>query len=694
MMSEEKSRLDVNDVFEDLIQEIQRQNIELIFANRLLRVLLEIKYNLVYKLKHPDNSEYTVLFKSDMTKFINLDKLFNLICDEKKVMVNEEVVVSVEQNNAEKVDKQTSTDLFDLAEEVEPRQVDQLIETINEIIGQMEEEIEENDIELQTDSRKVQQPIDSRDEQVGEQQDYQMNNEYNEQEDEQLSDEKEEQIARVEGHIENHQTHIAEQTTQNNLHHNPNDPGDQQDQLVEQMVICPIGQDDHTASVQVVSSSQVSNSNQILVKKNKLITTYDKCNDGKLIKKVFLLNELANCNNVDFPANKDCGINLSNDPNNGNERPEHRANNDVNKVINEVGVQTDNECERDVRFTPQSDDSDETDNESIILENSVDSDSESETLTSDDDRSIDEQQLDMDQSSASHSRKAQQEVEGELTAYRPINGVLEKCVTKQIKRRHRIRHKKIREYDLRESPRSNPINYWEQMYIGNKNRRNKYDKIDYWSMTTSKSRVLNAATTEAYDNMDRMKTKIKLFVCDINGCGKVLKTKHGLILHRKRHANNSEEDDQQLFKCQYIFCHKIFATKDAVDRHQQKYHQQHKIMYKCHFENCGKEFDNRIGLTKHFAIHTPIKELEVKANKVQQNLHRVLSKQNNDRPFQCPVASCPLAFSRKAAVKRHLNTHSNRFKCMVDDCEYRADGKWRLERHQLDRHNIKVVCKE
>ena len=263
--------------------------------------------------------------------------------------------------------------------------------------------------------------------------------------------------------------------------------------------------------------------------------------------------------------------------------------------------------------------------------------------------------------------------------------------TNQKRRSSRIRYKElvIREYNLRQNPRIQPINYRDQIYITN----NETDEEEYVPPTAApKSLVSAAAVAEpndsSSDDPDRMISKIKFFVCDYNGCGKVLRSRQGFVIHRKKHLNDCKEDDQQLFfRCEYNYCHKIFATKEAVDRHQQKYHQHDMVIFKCHFKKCGKEFDNRVGLTEHFAVHTQVKQLEVQVKKVKQNTSIVRGKQSNDKklPFRCHF--CPSSFKDLRAIKEHLNRHCEQFRCKLDGCSYRADGKNSLKKHQLQKHN-------
>ena len=185
------SCLDVNDVFEELIEENKRLNKELIFANRLLEILLEMKYNLMNKFKEFDNYEYAVFLKGDITKYIKLGEQFNNLCEENSVVVNNELIQSEEQNKL-KVDKETSTEFLNFGEEVKQIRNNQMVEELSE-------ENKEDDIEQQTDNLGEQQ-LELHDNQIGEQ-NYQMDNENEEKDEDQSS-----YLAIDDGDIENQMT--------------------------------------------------------------------------------------------------------------------------------------------------------------------------------------------------------------------------------------------------------------------------------------------------------------------------------------------------------------------------------------------------------------------------------------------------------------------------------------------------------
>ena len=99
--------IDINDVFAELVEENKRLNRELVFANRLLKFLLQVKYKLMNKLKNNDESGHKVLLDSDIVEFIKLEQEFVRLCQDN----NEAVIEEVMQNNAD-FDKQILIEFY------------------------------------------------------------------------------------------------------------------------------------------------------------------------------------------------------------------------------------------------------------------------------------------------------------------------------------------------------------------------------------------------------------------------------------------------------------------------------------------------------------------------------------------------------------------------------------------------------
>ena len=548
------SCLDVNDVLEELIEENERLNRELIFANRLLKVLLEMKYNLMNKLKFHDGSLCKVLFNSDINEFINLEEQFKNICLDNNVVINQEVIVSVEQNSAERVDEQISTEILYSDEEVEQRGVEQLVERIDHIINEISEESEEQDSEQETDNQQDQQVIELHDKQIGEH-DLHITN---------INNEEDEQIPYVDGHTDNY---VIEQLTQEYQQ-----------------------QDSELTETESYQQDNADDEGTIIVENN--IDLHE--------------NNISNINEQVINNEKQLDINLEQSNDRTNKQQEEYSGPSTSKSVSDKPdkCKTSQIKERP-RIRPK---------KLVTRKYNLRKRRKSHPIKYREKIGTSKKDLDEDDKSV---RDKPQNRPGK----REIN---------QTRRRPRIKHKELarKKYNLRNSPK---INCRKQI-----DTSNHFDKDDIPTATTSKSKVSTSTLTETCDSTnerkDRMITEIRFFVCNYNGCGKVLKTREGLIDHRQTHINQPEENSQQLFfRCNY--CHKIFSTKQSVVRHQKKSHKS-MIVFKCHFKNCGKEFDSNISLTQHFAIHTQGKESGFKGKNVSQNLSRVKNKQFNCEAIQ------------------------------------------------------------
>ena len=238
----------------------------------------------------------------------------------------------------------------------------------------------------------------------------------------------------------------------------------------------------------------------------------------------------------------------------------------------------------------------------------------------------------------------------------------------------RLNELKNSKYNLRQRARSHPINYRDQICLTNQDL-DKQDDIQ--PVTTSEKSVPTTSLPEACDGSssdesNKMVTKIKFFVCNFKGCGKVLRTRSALEDHRRRHYNPKGDDQQLFFRCEYNYCHKIFKTKRGVDRHQAKCHTM--VTFKCHFQNCGKEFATTADLTKHFEVHSFVKKFVFDVKKVEQNLSSQVTKR-----FKCHI--CCACFSDRSHMMRHLNKVTDRFKCEALGCSYRGGQSYDLKRY-------------
>ena len=178
------STIVTNDVFEELQEENERLIRELIFANELFKVLLEMKYNLRSKLNCNDERYYRVLPKSDIARFFVLEREFKRLCLKHQV---EEKIISDRQNKAN-VDKKVSIELHAVDDEEEHRS-----------ISEITEEDEPQDSEEESVRQPDQQQCNLFNKQIDDQGDEQLEERDNEQQDEHQGDSQDEQTTVVDG---------------------------------------------------------------------------------------------------------------------------------------------------------------------------------------------------------------------------------------------------------------------------------------------------------------------------------------------------------------------------------------------------------------------------------------------------------------------------------------------------------------
>ncbi|ODM87050.1 putative zinc finger protein [Orchesella cincta] len=180
-------------------------------------------------------------------------------------------------------------------------------------------------------------------------------------------------------------------------------------------------------------------------------------------------------------------------------------------------------------------------------------------------------------------------------------------------------------------------------------------------------------------------------ICDM--CGKVLKTRMGLLAHLKTHAAEKRHG------CH--LCPKRFQDKGTLRKHLIREHGKAKgeeftpgegVVFKfvCMFPSCDAKFVTDIELQSHVGEnHSPVGNNECMctlcgrpfANQARLTRHHL--KHSGEKPHACTV--CSRSFQYRTSLKEHLQAvHSigkeqECFPCDQPNCE----GKYKIRKHLL-----------
>ena len=649
--------IDINDVFAELVEENKRLNRELVFANRLLKVLLQVKYKLMNKLKNNDESGHKVLLDSDIVEFIKLEQEFVRLCQDN----NEAVIEEVMQNNAD-FDKQILIEFIALDEEEHQRELDHVMEEddqqnseqeidqqqayllvqINDHQGDYLDETENDEDQgdqtivneggYDTTNTLVDKPMMEQDEdedQITNHQDDQLDY-LDEQIDIDKEEQSDEQMTNINSVLGHHQSYVNEIQTNNHEEESEDDDVVIIKEVCNQMMV------ENNSFPIAENQKSVNESLDSVIKKD---SSYEVINETTLQNKNEGVNSIIN-KNVD-----------SNDSKETNVDQKSFKEDKLGTVDNKIVINLDQSSRRQSEQEVHQKEEDETKPSSRISDNSIQSGIKfRENVQDNSDEDPEESEPDQTTSIAT-------------TLY---NEMIRK------------------EYNLRQSARTRPINYQEQSR--NTDKRDFYTEdneprtpplksIKYGAVSTSASIPVN---NNEHDNMVS-----KYFLCDINGCEKVFKTWTGLLYHKKTHLKYRRVDEKRIFfKCDYNKCLKIFTTQKDVTYHQQKYHQ-NSASFNCKYKKCGKDFGTGDGHTKRLVGQNKAKKAQVGAKNMVENSRRVMTKQSDCKQIKCNI--CSKSYAR-TYITQHMNKHTDQFKCEVLGCKYKGDRPYDLKKHVIRKH--------
>nr|XP_029733249.1 zinc finger protein 569-like [Aedes albopictus] len=169
------------------------------------------------------------------------------------------------------------------------------------------------------------------------------------------------------------------------------------------------------------------------------------------------------------------------------------------------------------------------------------------------------------------------------------------------------------------------------------------------------------------------------FKCD--QCTRVFKFFTGYLRHKKdQHTDESE----LIFKCQH--CPESFAQEEKLKRHLEDNHEPKKC------EACGKQFRNRIGLTRHtVAVHRDpnnyICQICSKGfyrRKVFMEHQKTHELTPDELKEQCNI--CGKWLKNHSTWLKHVQWHQYKGQHQCDQCDYVSDNLLSLKAHKRRRH--------
>ena len=202
----------------------------------------------------------------------------------------------------------------------------------------------------------------------------------------------------------------------------------------------------------------------------------------------------------------------------------------------------------------------------------------------------------------------------------------------------------------------------------------------YWCTPCSKSvtEISNHIRTKHSEKSD------SVWVCEVSGCNKSLKTEYNLTLHKKTHDMVS--CDQCDYKCE--------GRKRLQSHMARKHAETKKDPYVCHV--CSKSLSSSQQLKSHLQIHGDEEfrcEPCQKTFKVEKNLRKHIMMHHKEKNFVCET--CGETFSVKYHHDKHVllkHTKKKNFNCVEVDCDYQGATKNYLQKHMETHAEAKLSC--
>lgn len=152
------------------------------------------------------------------------------------------------------------------------------------------------------------------------------------------------------------------------------------------------------------------------------------------------------------------------------------------------------------------------------------------------------------------------------------------------------------------------------------------------------------------------------------------------------HQSKDGLDSHPIFKCENCE-NRIFASRDALAQHAQRYHKTNEKRLKCPL--CDFKTALATSLTRHVNLHTDNRKFICDQCGACFHTSSTLKEHtvcihSNERNYSCEI--CGQRFKLKSGLNRHFKTHSDEkeFKCGFCDQVYKFRAN--LKRHLVNAH--------
>ncbi len=178
----------------------------------------------------------------------------------------------------------------------------------------------------------------------------------------------------------------------------------------------------------------------------------------------------------------------------------------------------------------------------------------------------------------------------------------------------------------------------------------------------------------------------KLFVCAL--CKKTFSAYRNYKRHLQTASHQSKDgkDSHPLFKCKS--CSKLFASHDALSRHNLRSHFTEERIFKCPL--CDFKTTLAASLSRHVNLHTDNRKFICDQcgscfHTLSALKEHTVYMHSNERNYSCEI--CGQRFKLKSGLNRHFKTHSDQkeYKCF---CGQIYKFRTNLKRHLLNAHKI------